>query len=90
MSDQAESKQRKGLGGFIHHQRQSVQEAGKAVASLLPDKFRDHADKSIKEAAESWNVLFEGVIDTAEAGLDKLRGKSAGEPGKEKVEIETD
>lgn len=90
MSEQTETKKRKGLSGFVYHQSQSVQEAGKAVASLLPDKFRDHADKAIKEAATSWRVLFDGVIDTTEAGLDKLRGKSEGEPGKERVEIESD
>lgn len=92
MTEQSDTKKRKGLGGFLHHQNEAVKETGKAFASLLPTRFRDHAGNALRETKASWEALFDGMIDVAETGLDKLRGESStrGEPGKEKVEVEVE
>ncbi|MBN1564510.1 MAG: hypothetical protein JXA10_11765 [Anaerolineae bacterium] len=88
MTDQ-DTKKRSPLKGFIHHQGKSIEESGKALAGLLPQEFRDHAANALDEAKTSWQVLFDGVIDTVDAGLDKLRSTSKrDDPGKEKVQIE--
>jgi hypothetical protein len=84
-----DTKERSPLEGFIHHQGKAIEESGKALAGLLPKDFRDHAANAIDEAKTSWQILFDGVIDTVESGLDKLRSTSkSDDPGKEKVQIE--
>jgi hypothetical protein len=87
-----ETKERSTLDGFIHHQGKALEESGKALAGLLPKDFRDHASNALDEARTSWKILFDGVIDTVESGLDKLRSepKADDRPGKEKVQVEVE
>jgi len=80
---------RKGLRGFVYHQSKMVEETGKALVSLLPRDFRTHAGNALKESRTSFTVLADGVVDTLEAGLDKLRTRPKEEdPGKVKIEVE--
>ena len=80
---------RTGLKGFVYHQSKMVEETGKALVSLLPREFRTHAGNAVKESRTSFAALADGVVDSLEAGLDKLRSKPKQEdPGKVKVEVE--
>ncbi|MBN2303443.1 MAG: hypothetical protein JXQ72_03135 [Anaerolineae bacterium] len=96
-ADKAEptGKERSPLSAFAHHQLNALEETGKAFAALLPKDFRDHAGSAIKETRNSWGALVDGVVDTVEGGLDKLRskpktGKDADEGGKDKVKVDVE
>jgi hypothetical protein len=80
--------QRTPVGGFIHHQSKALEETGRALVSLLPKDFRDHAANAVEETKTSWGILFDGVVDTVEGGLQKLRPSPKEDTGKEKVEVE--
>ncbi|RPJ00014.1 MAG: hypothetical protein EHM39_05535 [Chloroflexi bacterium] len=80
---------RTGVKGFVYHQSKMVEETGKALVSLLPREFRTHAGNAVKESRTSFAVLADGIVDTLEASLDKLRSKpKPEEPGKVKIEVE--
>ncbi len=83
-------KDRPPLEAFVHHQARAVEETGKAFLALLPQGFRDHAEQAIDESKQGFEALFEGVVDTVDAGLDKMRGKDKDTPGKDKVKVEVD
>ncbi len=72
------------LKAFIKHQGKAIEETGKALASLLPQGFRDHAESALNESRQGFEVLFDGVIDSVESGLDKLRPKPKDEAAKSK------
>jgi hypothetical protein len=78
------------LKGFLRHQRNALEETGKAFAALFPKDFRSHTSRALEESKTSFEVLFEGVIDGMERGLDKLRcsKEDAPDEGKVKVEVE--
>lgn len=79
------------LGAFAQHQINALEETGKALASLLPKDFRTHAGNALKETRNSFGVLFDGVIDTVEDGLNRLRSKpKEDEAAKDKVKVEVD
>ena len=78
------------LDAFVRHQAKAVEETGRAFASLLPKEFRTHAGKAFDESRASFEVLFDGVIETVESGLHKLRSKPQDESGKEKVQVDID
>jgi hypothetical protein len=80
---------RTGLKGFVYHQSKMVEETGKALVSLLPKDFRTHAGNAVKESRTSFAALADGMVDTLESGLDKLRSKpKPQDPGKEKIDLE--
>lgn len=83
-------KDRPPLEAFVHHQARAVEETGRAFWALLPKGFRTHAEQAIDESKQGFEALFEGVVDTIDAGLDRVRGKSKDEPGKEKVKVEVE
>ena len=85
-----QEKERSGLDGFIHHQGKAIEETGKAFASLLPKDFRSHVGKAVDECRASWEVLADGVIDTVESGLDRLRSKPKEEEDTTKVKVEVE
>ena len=66
-------KKKSPLNAFLDHQKNAIEETGKAIASLLPKDFRDHTGKALDETKASIEVLYDGVIDAVEDGLDKLR-----------------
>lgn len=78
------------LKAFVKHQGRALEETGKALVSLLPKGFRDHAGNALDESKQGFGVLFDGVIDTVESGLDKLRTKPKGESGKDKVKVDVE
>jgi hypothetical protein len=82
--------ERSTLDAFVHHQGRALEETGKAFASLLPGEFRTHVGSALEESRASFKVLFDGLIDTVECGLDKLRGTPKDEPGKDKVKVEVE
>jgi hypothetical protein len=79
------------LHTFIRHQQTAVEETGKALVSLLPKDFRTHTGNAIEAGKAGWSVLFDGVIDTVEDGLEKVRRSpkpAEGEATKIKVEVD--
>jgi hypothetical protein len=85
-----QEKQRTGLDGFVHHQGKAIEETGKALASLLPKDFRTHVGNAVGECRASFEVLADGVIDTVESGLDRLRSKPKEEEDTTKVKVEVE
>ena len=51
------------LKGFVDHQVNALREAVKAVDSLLPDSFKNHANASVQESIKSYRLLFDAGID---------------------------
>jgi hypothetical protein len=87
---ESEQGERSPLDAFVHHQGRALEETGKAFASLLPGEFRTHFGSALEESQASFNALFDGLIDTIECGLGKLRSTPKDEPGKDKVKIEVE
>ena len=85
-----QEKQRSGLDGFVHHQGKAIEETGKAFVSLLPKDFRSHVGKAVDECRASWEVLADGVIDTVESGLNRLRSKPKEDEDTTKVKVEVE
>jgi cytochrome c556 len=85
-----QEKPRSGLDAFIHHQGKALEETGKAFASLLPKDFRTHAGNAVEECMASFEALADGVIDTVECGLDKLRTKPKEDDDTAKVKVEVE
>ncbi len=87
------AKKQSPLSAFLKHQQAALEETGKAIVSLFPREFREHAQKAMDENRASMEVLWDGLIDGIESGLDKVRVKtkdaSAAQPrGKIEVEVE--
>ena len=80
------------LDAFLKPQQTALEETGKAFASLLPREFRDHAQKALDENRASMEVLWDGLIEGIESGLEKMRprreGEAASTQGKVKVDVE--
>jgi len=81
---------RKPLDAFVHHRRRALEETGKAFVSLLPEDFRTHAANALDETRASWEAVFDGVLDTLECGVDKLRSRPKAGDDKEKVRVEVE
>lgn len=77
------------IGKFLHHQGRAIEESGKAVLALLPNGFRRHANNALEETSHAWGALANGVIDTVQDGLDKLRTAPKDTPD-EKVKVEVE
>jgi hypothetical protein len=69
----AEPQARTPLEGFIFHQRRAAEEAVRAVDSLIPDSFKNHARESAKEWLTSFKVLVEGAASNLEQELNRMR-----------------
>jgi len=81
------------LKAFVDHQVSALEEGGKALASLLPKDFREHTGNALKEGKKGWSVLFDGMIEGVQSGLDRLRCKECGDEGdtaKSKVKVEVE
>lgn len=78
------------LKAFIEHQGKALEETGKAIVSLLPKDFRDHAENAAHESKQGFEALFDGVIDTVDEGLERLRRKPKSDQEKDKVKVEVD
>ncbi|PJF43722.1 MAG: hypothetical protein CUN55_07615 [Phototrophicales bacterium] len=51
---------------FIHHQRIALEELGRAVESLLPKEFREHAGKAGRAFLDSFKVFVDATRETVE------------------------
>jgi hypothetical protein len=85
----SQEKPRSSLEAFLSHQCKAAEETGKAFVSLLPKDFRTHAGNAVEECKASFEILADGVIDTVDTGLARLRSKpKEDDSGKVKVEVE--
>lgn len=87
------AKKQSPLGAFLKHQQAALEETGKAIVSLFPREFREHAQKAMDENRASVEVLWDGLIDGVESSLDKMRAKAkdidpSQTQGKVKVDVE--
>jgi len=79
------------LHQFINHQRNAAEEAGKAVASLLPPEFRTHGRAAKEEFLTSFKVLVDGVSAAVDREMKRSQSSSDSGPsttGKTKVKVE--
>lgn len=58
---------------FIEHQRKAITEAGKALAALLPEEFKDHGQAAFNEVIEGYRRLFNATIDEIIAAMEKAK-----------------
>jgi hypothetical protein len=58
---------------FIEHQRKAIQEAGKAISTLLPEDFKEHGETAFKEVIESYRTLFNATIDEIIRAMEKVK-----------------
>lgn len=90
MADKKEQTERTPLSAFLQHQGKAVEETGKAFVALLPKGFREHAETALDESRQGFEVLFDGVIDTVESGLGRLRRKPKEKTAKDKVKVKVE
>lgn len=64
---------RKPVEEFVKHQRNAVEEAGKAVLSLIPEGFRTHGTNAVKQSVEGFGVVVDAVSDELTKGVDEVR-----------------
>ncbi len=77
---------------FMDHQMKAVEEAIKAVESLIPPDFREHGQAAVNESATGFRVLFNGVLDDIKTNVDQtidsLKRDEAKHAEKGKVRVE--
>jgi hypothetical protein len=61
---------------FIDHQRKALSEAEKALESLLPEGFREHAESAIKEVIEGYRRLFNAGIDQIISAVQRAKAST--------------
>jgi hypothetical protein len=80
------------LSDFVEHQRKALEEAGKAVESLLPPGFKEHSTEAGREVVKGWKVLMDAVIDEVERMRSQVERKvedvEQSSTGKTKVKVE--
>src|SRR5512138_2720998 len=54
------------LEAFIYHQRRALEEAGKAIDALLPDRFKEHGSVASQEFVKGFQVLVDAAITEIE------------------------
>lgn len=54
------------LESFIFHQRRALEEAGKALDALLPERFKEHGSVASKEFVKGFQVLIDAAITEIE------------------------
>lgn len=82
-------RERDPLDAFMYHQRRAMMEMGRAVLGLLPREFRTHTENALEESKASWEALFDGMIDTVQDSLEKVRSSPREETGgKVNIDIE--
>lgn len=87
----ATEEKRSPFSAFLKHQQNALEETGKAVVSLFPPEFREHTKRAMEENKASFEVLWDGLIDGLERGLEKLRPAPKGEtPPQAKVKVDVE
>ncbi len=54
------------LEAFVYHQRRALEEAGKALDALLPERFKEHGSVASKEFIKGFQVLVDAAITEIE------------------------
>lgn len=83
------------LEAFIYHQRRALEEAGKAIDALLPDRFKEHGTVASKEFVKGFQVLVDAAITEIEKATSKAESAVDDEDrpsttGKAKVKVEVE
>ncbi len=63
----------KPFDSFIEHQKKAIEEAGKALVSLLPEDFKEHGQSAFKEVIEGYRKLFNAAIDELIDTMEKAK-----------------
>lgn len=58
---------------FVDHQKKAITEATKAVESLIPEGFKKHGEKALKEMVEGYRALFNSAIDEIVAAIERVK-----------------
>ena len=86
------------LEAFVFHQRRALEEAGKAIDALLPDRFKEHGTVASKEFVKGFQVLVDAAITEIERATSKAQEESStaaaeerlSTTGKAKVKVQVD
>ncbi|MBE2271360.1 MAG: hypothetical protein IAE80_24210 [Anaerolinea sp.] len=58
---------------FIDHQKKAIVEAGKALATLVPEDFKEHGQTAFQEVIEGYRKLFNATIDEIIDAMEKAK-----------------
>lgn len=61
--DEAETPTGTPMERFFYHQRRALEETAKALESLLPPGFKEHATEASREFAKGFRILVDATID---------------------------
>lgn len=77
---------------FVRHQRIALEELGRAIESLLPKEFRDHANKAGQAFVESFRALVDATRETVENATRQGEGEQVEKegPAPTKIKVELD
>jgi hypothetical protein len=65
---------KKPVDDFVEHQKRALDEAGKALESLLPPEFREHGKAAVNESIEGFRVLLNSMLDDFKSEVNKDDG----------------
>lgn len=83
------------LESFVFHQRRALEEAGRAIDALLPDRFKEHGSAASKEFVKGFQVLIDAAITEIEKATSKVEAEANDEDrpsttGKSKVKVQVE
>ena len=70
---------------FFYHQRRALEETAKALESLLPPGFKEHATEASREFSKGFRILVDATIDE----LKKVSEKEEEVEAKVEASVET-
>jgi hypothetical protein len=84
-----QDKREKPLDEFLEHQKRALDEASKALDSLIPPEFREHGKAAVNESIEGFRILVNSMLDDFKTEVNKDGGecKSGSSGSKVKVEV---
>jgi hypothetical protein len=71
MSD--EEKRETPFSQFVEHQKKAINEAGKALTSLLPEGVREHGETALKEMVDGYRALFNSTLDEVVKTIENVK-----------------
>jgi hypothetical protein len=64
---------KEGFSAFVEHQRNAINEAGKALLSLIPNNFKEHGQSAFNELIEAYRALFNATVDEITNAVKRVR-----------------
>jgi len=64
---------------FLDHQKKALNEAGRALESLIPVEFREHGRQAFKEVVEGYRELFNTALDEVVENIERVKIKKEDE-----------